>query len=230
VLVDVSRQKYPFTLPDLPYAYDALEPHLDQQTLQLHHRQHHATYVKKLNEAVAKEDALHALTLAQLLREPDKLPQAARAAIVNNGGGHLLHDLFWNSLAPAGQSPQGALADALTASFGSAEDFRKKFGDAAARHFASGWVALTFEHSARKLAIEDLKDHTVPRAGEKTTLLILDVWEHAYYLKFQNRRPEFIEAFWKVVNWGHAAELFAAASAARGPTAIASHSASVGNF
>ena len=230
MLVDVTRQKYPFTLPDLPYSYDALEPHLDQQTLQLHHRQHHAAYVKKLNEALAKEDALHPLTLAQLLRDPDKLPQPIRAAIVNNGGGHLLHDLFWNSLTPAGRAPQGALADALTAAFGSPEDFREKFSDAAAKHFASGWVALTFEHATKKLSIDDLKDHTVPRAGEKTTLLILDVWEHAYYLKFQNRRPEFIEAFWKVVNWAQVEELFAAAKAVRSPTAVAGQAAGVGNF
>jgi Fe-Mn family superoxide dismutase len=215
VLVDVTRQKYPFTLPDLPYAYDALEPHLDQKTLQLHHREHHATYVKKLNEALAQEDALHQLTLAQLLRDPDKLPQAVRAAVINNGGGHLLHDLFWSSLAPApAKAPSDAFAQALNASFGSLEEFRRKFSDAAGKHFASGWVALTVEHGSRKLAIEDLKDHTVPRPGDKTAVLILDVWEHAYYLKFQNRRPEFIEAFWKLANWAHADELFASARAA----------------
>jgi Fe-Mn family superoxide dismutase len=216
VLVDVTRQKYPFTLPDLPYAYDALEPHLDQKTLQVHHREHHATYVKKLNEAVAKEEPLQQLTLAQLLRDPDKLPEAARAAVVNNGGGHVLHDLFWNSLTPTpANAPQAALGDALNVSFGSLDGFRRKFSEAAAKHFASGWVALTLEHASQKLAIEDLKDHTVPRVGEKTALLILDVWEHAYYLKFQNRRPEFIEAFWKVVHWSHADELFARAHVAR---------------
>lgn len=216
MLVDVTRQKYPFTLPDLPYAYDALEPHLDQKTLQLHHREHHATYVKKLNEALAKETALQQMTLGQLLGDPDKLPAGVRAAVINNGGGHVLHDLFWNSLAPApAKAPQGALADALQESFGSFEEFRKQFSDAAARHFASGWVALTIEHASKILTIEDLKDHTVPRAGEKTALLILDVWEHAYYLKFQNRRPEFIEAFWKVAHWAHAGELFARVHGAR---------------
>ena len=210
MLVDVTRQKYPFSLPDLPYGYDALEPHLDQKTLQVHHREHHATYVKKLNEALAKEDAFHQLTLAQLLRDPAKLPDAVRTAVVNNGGGHMLHDLFWSSLSPmAGKEPSGALAEALNASFGSTTEFRKKFSDAAAKHFASGWVALTVEHASKKLAIEALKDHTVPRPGDKTAVLILDIWEHAYYLKFQNRRPEFIEAFWKVVNWAHAGELLA---------------------
>jgi Fe-Mn family superoxide dismutase len=172
VLVDVTRQKFPFTLPDLPYPYDALEPHLDQKTLQLHHREHHATYVKKLNEAVAKEDALQTQTLSDLLRNPDQLPAAARTAIVNNGGGHVLHDLFWNSLAPApAREPEGALADALKKSFTSIEEFRKKFGDAASKHFASGWVALTYDHASKQLAIEDLKDHPVPRVGEKTALL-----------------------------------------------------------
>jgi len=216
VLVDVTRQKYPFSLPDLPYAYDALEPHLDQKTMQLHHREHHAAYVKKLNEALAKEDALQQLTLAQLLRDPAKLPDAVRTAVVNNGGGHVLHDLFWNSLSPtAATEPQGALAEALDASFGSLAEFRKQFGTAAAGHFASGWVALTVEHASKKLAIEDLKDHTVPRPGERSAVLILDVWEHAYYLKFQNRRPEFIDAFWKVVNWAHAGEVFANAKSVR---------------
>ena len=216
MLVDVTRQKYPFSLPDLPYAYDALEPHFDQKTMQLHHREHHATYVKKLNEALAKEDALQQLTLAQLLRDPAKLPDAVRAAVVNNGGGHVLHDLFWNSLAPApAREPQAALAQALNASFGSLAEFRKQFSDAAARHFASGWIALTVEHASKKLAIDDLKDHTVPLPENKTAVLILDVWEHAYYLKFQNRRPEFIEAFWKVANWGHAGEVFASATSAR---------------
>jgi Fe-Mn family superoxide dismutase len=215
VSTDVTGQRYPFSLPDLPFAYDALEPHLDQKTMELHHRQHHATYVKKLNEALANDDALQQLTLAQLLRDAAKLPDAVRAAVVNNGGGHVLHDLFWKSLTPAPSKsphgPQGALADALKASFGSVADFQKKFGDAAAKHFASGWIALAFEHATQRLAIEDLKDHTVPRPGEKTALLILDVWEHAYYLKFQNRRPEFIAAFWQVVNWIHAGELFAQA-------------------
>jgi Fe-Mn family superoxide dismutase len=220
VSADATQQKYPFTLPDLPYAYDALEPHIDQKTLQLHHREHHATYVKKLNEAVAPQPELHPLTLAQLLADPAKLPEGARAAVVNNGGGHALHDLFWNCLAPASASaaaaktPQGALAEALNGAFGSFPDFRKEFTDAAAKHFASGWVAVTFERAAKKLAIENLKDHTVPPPAEKTIVLILDVWEHAYYLKYQNRRPEFIEAFWNVVNWAHCDELLAQAQKA----------------
>lgn len=214
---EVARQTYPFTLPDLPYAYDALEPHVDQKTLQLHHREHHNTYVKKLNEALAKEEALQKLTLGELLAHPDKLPAAQRAAIVNNGGGHVLHDFFWNALAPAkagaANEPRGKLADALAAAFGSVAAFREKFSDAAAKHFASGWVALLTDGGG-KLEIVDLKDHTVP-APNKTGLLIIDVWEHAYYVKYQNRRPEFIKAFWNVVNWAYADEKFSRATATR---------------
>ncbi len=217
---DAARQTFPFTLTDLPYAYDALEPHIDQKTLQLHHREHHATYVKKLNEAVAKAPELHRVMLLDLLRDAAKLPETVRAAVVNNGGGHFNHDFFWNSLAPSApdkpaREPGGKLADALRSEFGSFADFRKKFSDASAAHFASGWVALAFDHASRKLEILDLKDHTVPRPGEKTALLILDVWEHAYYLKYQNRRPEFIEAFWKVVNWPYAEEIFTRVAAAK---------------
>jgi Fe-Mn family superoxide dismutase len=206
---EASRQTYPFTLADLPYAYDALEPYLDQQTLQVHHLGHHATYVKKLNEAVAKHPELHRSSLGDLLRDVGKLPGDIRTAVVNNGGGHMNHDLFWSSMTPrAEKQPKGALADALTRDFGSFEDFRRKFSELAAAHFASGWVALSFDAASRKLATVALREHTVLEPGVKATLLILDVWEHAYYLKFQNKRPEFIEAFWKVVNWTQVAERF----------------------
>ena len=212
--LDAARQTYPFTLADLPYAYDALEPHLDQKTLQLHHRAHHATYVKKLNEAVAKAPGLQGMTLADLLRDVSQLPEKVRVAIVNNGGGHLNHDFFWNSLAPAPtREPGGALAEALRAQFGSSEEFRRKFSDAAATHFASGWVALAYDHGTSRLEVLNLEDHTVLEPGGKTGLLILDVWEHAYYVKYQNRRPEFIAAFWNVVNWAFAEENFARATA-----------------
>lgn len=220
MLVDVSRQTYPFSLPDLPYPYDALEPHIDQKTLQLHHREHHAAYVKKLNEALAQEPDLQGLTLEQLLRDAAKLPDAVRAPVINNGGGHLLHDFFWNAMSPASGSssarePRGALADAIRNAFGSFADFRKKFSAAAARHFASGWVVLAMEHGEQRLEIVNLKDHTVLDPRRKTGLIILDVWEHAYYVKYQNRRAEFIEAYWNVVNWAHAEEKFARAAAAR---------------
>ena len=208
-----ARQTYPFTLADLPYAYDALEPHIDQKTLQIHHRGHHAAYVKKLNEALSKSPELQKLTLADLLRDVEKIPKEIRTAVINNGGGHMNHDLFWNSMSPRSQpQPQGALADALARDFGSVDEFRKKFGAAAAAHFASGWVALALDLATHKLEVAELHEHAVLKPGAKETLLILDVWEHAYYLKYQNRRPEFIEAFWSVVDWAHAAESFASAA------------------
>jgi len=209
-----ARQTYPFSLADLPYGYDALEPHIDQKTLQVHHRAHHATYVKKLNEAIAKHPELQRLTLDELLGQLDKVPEASRTAVRNNGGGHLNHDLFWSVLAPPpARRPEGELADAIAKQFGSIDEFRRQFSDLAEKHFASGWVALAVDHGSRKLEIVDLKDHEVVTAGARTALLILDVWEHAYYLKYQNRRPEFIDAFWNIVNWAHAGELFARAGA-----------------
>jgi len=209
VSANVARQTYPFELPDLPYAYEALEPHIDAATLRIHHREHHATYVKKLNEALAMDVNLQKLTLTQLLRDSAKLPEPIRAAVKNNGGGHLNHDLFWKSMAPAPSTPpRGALGQAIDRDFGSLDAFRKKFSDASARHFASGWVALSHDHASGKLTIADLKDHEVLQGSDATTVLILDVWEHAYYLKYQNRRPAFIEAFWNVVDWSRAAERF----------------------
>jgi Fe-Mn family superoxide dismutase len=210
---EAARQTYPFTLADLPYAYDALEPHIDQKTLQIHHRGHHATYVKKLNEALARHADLQKLTLAQLLRDLEKLPQEIRSAVKNNGGGHLNHDFFWSVMTPrGGGKPSGELASAIDSTFGSFEKFRERFSDVAGRHFASGWVALALDDASRKLEIVELHEHAVLAPGSRTGLLILDVWEHAYYVKYQNRRPEFIEAWWNVVNWPHAAEIFA-----RGP-------------
>lgn len=214
--VEVARQTYPFSLPDLPYAYEALEPHLDAATLRIHHGEHHATYVKKLNEALANDTALHTLTLNQLLDRADQLPAPIRAAVKNNGGGHLNHALFWKTMAPAtAAAPRGAFATALDQQFGSFDGFRTKFSEAATKHFASGWVALSHEHAAGKLLIVDLKDHEVVK-GDSTTILILDVWEHAYYLKFQQRRPKFVEAFWNVVDWNHAEERFANGPATSG--------------
>ena len=170
--------------------------------------------MKKLNEALAKNVELQKLTLAELLRDVQKIPADIRTAVINNGGGHLNHDIFWNSMTPrAQQQPQGALADAITKDFGSFDDFRGKFSAAAAAHFASGWVALSLDVATRRLSVTELHEHTVLVPGAKQALLILDVWEHAYYLKYQNRRPEFIEAFWKVANWAYALESFERAGA-----------------
>ena len=214
VPLEASRQTYPFTLDDLPYGYNALEPHIDPKTLQVHHRGHHATYVKKLNEAVAKHPELQGQALALLLRDIAHVPEGIRTAVKDNGGGHLNHDVFWRSMTPApAYPPQGALAAAIDKTFGSFEDFRHKFSSAAEKHFASGWVALALDHASRKLDVVDLKDHEVVTPGAKTALLMLDVWEHAYYLKYQNRRVDFIAAFWNVVNWQRAGELFEHAGA-----------------
>jgi Fe-Mn family superoxide dismutase len=212
MLPEAAKQTYPFTLADLPYAYDALEPHIDQKTLQVHHRGHHAAYVKKLNETLAKHAELQKRTLAELLGDVQKIPAEIRTAVINNGGGHVNHDIFWNSMTPRAQpQPQGALAAAIAKDFGSFEEFRKKFSAAATAHFASGWVALSVDLGSKRLEVSELHEHTVLAPGAKQALLILDVWEHAYYLKYQNRRPEFIEAFWNIVNWAHAGELFDAA-------------------
>jgi Fe-Mn family superoxide dismutase len=218
---DVPRQSYPFSLPDLPYAYDALEPHIDETTMRIHHDKHHKTYVDKLNEAVSKKPELQKLTLTELLSDLDKLPDDVRGPVRNNGGGHYHHDLFWNSLSPeaargAGRAPSGDLAAAIDSSFGSFDRFREQFTDAAVKHFASGWVALVRERNSGKLAIADLKDHDAPPLRERIPILIVDVWEHAYYVKFQNRRAEFIAAFWNVVDWGKTAGRFGNDRAAAG--------------
>jgi Fe-Mn family superoxide dismutase len=209
---DVSRQSYPFELPDLPYAYEALEPYIDATTMRLHHDKHHKAYVDKLNEALAREPELQQLTLVELLRGADKLPDALRAAVKNNGGQHFNHDLFWRSLGPADASgaarePRGELARAIAAEFGSFDAFRERFSDAAAKHFASGWVALSREKEGG-LRIRELHDQQVPEPWETVPVLILDVWEHAYYVKYQNRRAEFVAAFWNVVAWDQAEERF----------------------
>lgn len=207
---DVSRQTYPFALPDLPYPYAALEPHLDETTMRIHHDKHHKTYVDKLNEALTKTPELQKTTLVELLTGLAKLPEGVRTAVKNNGGGHYNHDLFWNSLAPAASSapPAGELAKAIDAQFGSYDKLKEQFNDAAAKHFASGWVALVLDKGAKKLAIVDLKDHEVPDLTKTTPLLIVDVWEHAYYVKFQNRRPGFLKEFWNVIDWAKVGERF----------------------
>jgi superoxide dismutase, Fe-Mn family len=210
---DVPRQTYPFSLPDLPYPYDALEPRLDATTMRIHHDKHHKTYVEKLNEALARKPELHGMSLIELLSDIDKLPSDVREPVRNNGGGHYHHDLFWNSMSPAAArgetpSPQGALVSAIDAAFGSLNALREKFLDTAAAHFASGWVALVVEHADGGLAIADLKDHDAPPLRERTPILIVDVWEHAYYVKFQNRRPEFLASFWQLVDWKGVGERF----------------------
>ena len=209
---DVSRQTYPFSLPDLPYPHSALEPHIDETTMRLHHDKHHKTYVDKLNEALAKEPELQNIPLAELLKGLAKLPDPVRTAVKNNGGQHYNHDLFWNSLGPASTSaaarePRGELGKAIAAEFGSFAAFRDIFTDVAVKHFASGWVALVLGR-AGKLAVVELHDQQVPTPWETTPIFIVDLWEHAYYVKYQNRRPEYLAAIWGIVDWDKAEERF----------------------
>ena len=196
-----------FKLPDLPYAYDALEPYIDARTMEIHHTKHHAGYTNKLNNAIAGTE-MDSMTIEQILAMGvDKLPTAVR----NNGGGYANHALFWEIMSPnGGGEPTGALADALNAAFGSFGAFKDKFETAAKTRFGSGWAWLAVNGGA--LEVFSTPNQDSPLMEGKTPILGLDVWEHAYYLKYQNRRPEYVSAFWNVVNWAKVAENFAAAA------------------
>ncbi|GAB3307228.1 MULTISPECIES: superoxide dismutase [Hymenobacter] len=203
----------PFTLPALPYAFNALEPHIDAKTMEIHHDAHHKTYVSKLNEAVVGKPE-EKLSLAQLLASASKQPDAIR----NNAGGHWNHSFFWQILsAKGGGKPSGALATAITKDFGSYEKFTEEFTKAATGRFGSGWAWLIHDKKAGKLAITSTPNQDNPLmdvAGIQhgTPLLGLDVWEHAYYLKYQNKRPDYVKAFWNVVNWTEVGRRFDEAS------------------
>lgn len=198
-------------LPPLPYALDALEPHIDARTMEIHHDKHHAAYVNKLNDALAGHADLQAKTVEELLTSIGSLPDSIRTAVKNHGGGHLNHTIFWNNMSPnGGGSPMGALADAMNSAFGSFEEFRAKFSAAAAGRFGSGWAWLVVDQSGR-LAVKDTANQDSPLSERLTPILTVDVWEHAYYLKYQNRRPDFIAAWWNLVNWDDVAARFAKA-------------------
>ncbi len=189
-----------FTLPKLNYNYDALEPYIDARTMEIHHTKHHQTYITKLENAV-KESGLEEKDLAEVLANLDDVPEEIRTAVRNNGGGHYNHTLFWEILKPAGQveQPEGELKEAINQTFGGFEDFKEAFAAAAKGRFGSGWAWLVVD-DAGELRITSTPNQDVP-FDEGTPILGLDVWEHAYYLKYQNRRPDYIEAFWNVVNW-----------------------------
>jgi Fe-Mn family superoxide dismutase len=194
-----------FELAPLPYPYDALEPHLDAETMRLHHGKHHATYVTKLNEAIAAEPGLAAKSVETLLADLAAVPESVRAAVRNHGGGHYNHTLFWRSMAPAkGGKPappaQGELASAIAATFGSHDGFVEQFTKAAGALFGSGWVWLV-AGAGGKLALESTPNQDTPLSAGRLPLLGLDVWEHAYYLKYQNRRADYVQAWWQVVDW-----------------------------
>ena len=195
----------PFTLPDLPYAFGALEPHIDAKTMEIHHGKHHATYVSKLNAALEKAPALQSKTIEEILRSLDTAPNEVRGALRNHGGGHYNHSLFWKMLAPGGGAPTGALKSAIDKAFGSFDAFKEQFSTAAANLFGSGWAWLCAD-SSKKLTLTTTPNQDSPLSQGLKPLLGLDVWEHAYYLKYQNRRPDYITAFWNVVSWKQVAE------------------------
>ena len=198
-------------LPPLPYPFNALEPHIDAKTMEIHHDKHHATYVSKLNEALQGQSDWQSKSIEDLLKNIKTVPENIRPAVNNHGGGHLNHSIFWKNMTPkGGGQPQGALADALKSTFGSFEEFKSKFNAAAAGRFGSGWAWLCVDGSG-KLIIKDFPNQDNPLTAGLKPILGLDVWEHAYYLKYQNRRPDYIAAFWNVVNWKDVAERFAKA-------------------
>ena len=204
-----------FQLPALPYAYDALEPHIDKRTMEIHHTKHHQTYITKVNEAIAGTE-FDSKTVEELIANLAAVPEAKRGAVRNNGGGHANHSLFWTVMGPnAGGSPTGALASDIDATFGSLDKLKELFANAAVTRFGSGWAWLYV--SEGKLAVGSTANQDSPLMGKEvagisgTPLLGLDVWEHAYYLNYQNRRPDYITAFWSVVNWNAVAERYAAA-------------------
>jgi len=187
-------------LPALPYAYDALEPHIDAQTMEIHHSRHHATYVNNLNAALEGHEALQQKTVEELISDLNSVPESIRTAVRNNGGGHANHTLFWEIMGPnGGGKPTGALADAINETFGSFEKFQEEFTKAAVGRFGSGWAWLVLDGG--KLAIMSTPNQDNPLMEGKIPILGIDVWEHAYYLKYQNRRPDYIAAWWNVVNW-----------------------------
>ncbi|HKI94452.1 MAG TPA: superoxide dismutase [Gemmatimonadales bacterium] len=197
-------------LPKLPYAFDALEPTIDARTMEIHHDKHHGGYVKKLNAALEKHPDLQKKSVEDLLRGISSVPEDIRTAVRNNGGGHANHSLFWQIMAPkAGGDPSGALADAIKGGFGGFDKFKESFSNAAATRFGSGWAWLTVHN--KKLGIESTANQDSPYMEGKTPILGLDVWEHAYYLHYQNRRPDYIAAWWNVVNWPEVAKRFDAA-------------------
>ncbi|WP_301389378.1 superoxide dismutase [Enterococcus entomosocium] len=199
-----------YTLPDLPYAYDALEPYIDEETMHLHHDKHHNTYVTNLNAAIEKHPELGEKTVEELLADFSSVPEDIQTAVRNNGGGHANHTFFWEILGPnAGGEPTGAIKEAIDEAFGSFEDFKEDFKAAATGRFGSGWAWLVVEDG--KLAITSTANQDSPLMDGQTPVLGLDVWEHAYYLKYKNVRPDYINAFWSVVNWDKVNEYFAKA-------------------
>ncbi len=191
-------------LPQLPYGYDGLEPSIDARTMEIHHGKHHQAYVTKLNAALDKYPELYEKSLEELMLGLDSLPKDIMTAVRNNAGGHLNHSFFWTVMKPmaegGGGEPEGKILETITSSFGDFQKFKEEFSNTAANFFGSGWVWLVLDGGG-KVLITTTPDHLTPIMKNQKPLLVLDVWEHAYYLKYQNRRPEYIDAWWNVVNW-----------------------------
>jgi len=199
-----------FELKPLSYPTDALEPHIDARTMEIHHGKHHATYVTNLNNALKDQPALASKSLEEILSHLDTIPEAIRTAVRNNGGGHWNHDLFWRLITPEGSdTPTGDLAKALDAAFGNLDEFKAKFKAAALGRFGSGWAWLVANQDG-SLAITSTPNQDNPLMEGKYAILGLDVWEHAYYLNYQNRRADYVDAFWNVLNWDVVASIYAA--------------------
>ena len=190
-----------FILPELPYGYDALEPHIDARTMEIHHSKHHAGYVAKLNAALEPFDEYEGVSIESIMTELNKVPDEIRTAVRNNGGGHANHSLFWNVMGPdGGGEPGGSLAGSISNGFNSFAEFKDKFSKAAATRFGSGWAWLVVG-AGGGLVVLSTPNQDTPLSEEVTPILGLDVWEHAYYLNYQNRRPDYIAAWWNVINW-----------------------------
>lgn len=199
-----------YTVPDLGYPFDALEPHIDAQTMEIHHDKHHGAYVSKLNAALEGVD-VGGKSVEDLLRDLSVVPADKKQAVINNGGGHANHSLFWKVIAPGGaKEPSGDLAEAINSTFGGFDKFKETFSNAGATRFGSGWAWLCVDKGGQ-LEVSSTANQDSPLMEGKTPILGMDVWEHAYYLKYQNRRPDYIAAFWNVVNWDQVAENFKAA-------------------
>ena len=195
------------TLPHLPYAFDALEPHIDKQTMEIHHGKHHQAYVNNLNAALEKAPELAGKSAEDLIKQLGSVPEAIRTAVRNNGGGHVNHTMFWQIMGPGkGGEPSGKLADAIKSAFGDFSKFKEQFAAAGAGRFGSGWAWLI--NDGGKLSITSTPNQDNPLMEGKNAILGLDVWEHAYYLKYQNKRPDYIAAWWNVVNWDAVAERY----------------------
>jgi len=199
-----------YQLPSLPYPFDALEPYIDAKTMEIHHDKHHGAYVTNLNKALEGNAELSALPVEELISHLDRVPENIRTAVRNNGGGHANHSLFWTQMKKGGGGePKGDLGTAIGTAFGSFADFKTKFGQAATTRFGSGWAWLMVQGG--KLVIDSLPNQDSPLMSGANPVMGLDVWEHAYYLKYQNRRPDYIEAWWNVVNWDAVADSYAKA-------------------